>query len=351
MVAETHPHDIELFEYVEGELSAGAARRDRGSSRDLRDVCAEQVARGQRQDARPARDRAPPASGRLAARRFEEPARARRGARASGAGSLPKRLLAGLAALLLVAALAAVLVKTGGELGCGEQRRWRPRRGAAEATATSGEGGKAEDAHAAGLFAGGPAATVAEELRRKGFKASVAAGQRRRPRRHEGTGARSPRRPRPRRRRGRGYEPVNRAGNATGPTKFVGPMRQGRLLACLAVLAALALPARAHAITNPQIPGLQVALKSRGFYPGAIDGIAGPMTASGVRRFQRSAGIVVDGVAGPITRGKLGRLGRPLFGKRHLILQRLRRLGRGRPRVLPEAKGFGPGGWTGISRM
>ncbi len=97
-------------------------------------------------------------------------------------------------------------------------------------------------------------------------------------------------------------------------------MRQRTLLACLAVAAVLALPATAHAVTNPQIPGLQVALKSRGFYAGPIDGIAGPMTASGVRRFQRHVGIVVDGVAGPITRGKLGRLGRPLFGKRHLIV-------------------------------
>jgi hypothetical protein len=98
-------------------------------------------------------------------------------------------------------------------------------------------------------------------------------------------------------------------------------MRSRRLVACLAVLAALVLPARAHAITNPQIPGLQVALKTKGFYRGAIDGIAGPLTARAVRRFQRSAGLVVDGVAGPLTRGKLGRLGRPLFGGRHLLLR------------------------------
>jgi Transglycosylase SLT domain/Putative peptidoglycan binding domain len=98
-------------------------------------------------------------------------------------------------------------------------------------------------------------------------------------------------------------------------------MRSRRLVACLAVLAALLLPARAHAITNPQIPGLQVALKTKGFYRGAIDGIAGPLTARAVRRFQRSAGLVVDGVAGPLTRGKLGRLGRPLFGRRHLLLR------------------------------
>jgi peptidoglycan hydrolase-like protein with peptidoglycan-binding domain len=97
-------------------------------------------------------------------------------------------------------------------------------------------------------------------------------------------------------------------------------MRPRALLACLVVVSALALPATAYAFTNPQIPGLQVALRAHGFYPGPIDGIAGPMTANGVRGFQRHVGIVVDGVAGPITRGKLGRLGRPLFGQRHLIV-------------------------------
>jgi peptidoglycan hydrolase-like protein with peptidoglycan-binding domain len=97
-------------------------------------------------------------------------------------------------------------------------------------------------------------------------------------------------------------------------------MRPRALTACLAVAGALALPVSAQAVTNPQVPGLQVALKAHGFYAGPIDGIAGPMTANGVRRFQRHVGIVVDGVAGPITRGKLGRLGRPLFGGRQLIV-------------------------------
>jgi hypothetical protein len=98
-------------------------------------------------------------------------------------------------------------------------------------------------------------------------------------------------------------------------------MRSRRHVACLVVLAALVLPARAHAITNPQIPGLQVALQVRGYYHGSIDGIAGPLTARAVRSFQRRAGLVVDGVAGPLTRAKLGRLGRPLFGRRHLLLR------------------------------
>jgi hypothetical protein len=75
----------------------------------------------------------------------------------------------------------------------------------------------------------------------------------------------------------------------------------------------------AAALAKVQVPGLQVALYRYGYYKGPIDGIAGPVTASGVRRFQRSVGIAVDGVAGPITRGKLGRLGRPLFGQRKLL--------------------------------
>ena len=98
-------------------------------------------------------------------------------------------------------------------------------------------------------------------------------------------------------------------------------MRQTATAAGLAVVTALVLSASAQAVTNPQVPGLQVALKAHGFYSGPIDGIAGPMTANGVRRFQRHAGIAVDGVAGPITRGKLGRLGGPLFGRRQLMMR------------------------------
>jgi Transglycosylase SLT domain/Putative peptidoglycan binding domain len=96
-------------------------------------------------------------------------------------------------------------------------------------------------------------------------------------------------------------------------------MRSRKLVVGFAILAAVLFPARAHAITNPQIPGLQVALQAKGFYAGAIDGVAGPLTARGVRRFQRHAGLVVDGVAGPLTRARLGRLGKPLFGRRLLI--------------------------------
>jgi hypothetical protein len=93
-----------------------------------------------------------------------------------------------------------------------------------------------------------------------------------------------------------------------------------RRAALVAVPAAILLAAGpAHAVTNPQIPGLQVALREKGFYSGTIDGVAGPMTAHAVRAFQRRAGITVDGIAGPQTRRALGRLGRPLWGKRKVL--------------------------------
>jgi peptidoglycan hydrolase-like protein with peptidoglycan-binding domain len=71
---------------------------------------------------------------------------------------------------------------------------------------------------------------------------------------------------------------------------------------------------------NPQNAGLQVALRAWGTYLGPIDGIAGPMTARAVRVFQRRAGLRVDGVPGKATRRKLGRLGKPLYGRR--VMQR-----------------------------
>jgi peptidoglycan hydrolase-like protein with peptidoglycan-binding domain len=87
----------------------------------------------------------------------------------------------------------------------------------------------------------------------------------------------------------------------------------------LAVLAAsLAVPASALAY-EPQVAGLQVALRAKGAYAGPIDAIRGPLTIGAVKRFQRRAGLGVDGVAGPHTRRALGRLGRPLYGKRMLV--------------------------------
>ncbi len=92
----------------------------------------------------------------------------------------------------------------------------------------------------------------------------------------------------------------------------------GRSVAlCAAVLAALALTAAANA-ENPQIAGLQVALRAYGLYGGPIDAVAGPGTVRATKAFQRRTGLVADGRAGTATRRALGPLGRPLFGRRTL---------------------------------
>src|SRR4051812_20298449 len=99
------------------------------------------------------------------------------------------------------------------------------------------------------------------------------------------------------------------------------PWRNGpamRRLACAIVLV-LACPATAAAArVDPQVAGLQVALRAYGLYTGAVDGVTGPKTVAGVKRFQRRAGLQADGKAGVATRRALGPLGRPLFGRRTL---------------------------------
>ena len=86
-------------------------------------------------------------------------------------------------------------------------------------------------------------------------------------------------------------------------------------LTVAAALAAFALAPTAGAI-NPQIAGLQIALREHGLYGGPIDAVQGPKTVRAVRVFQRKHRLAVDGVAGPRTRAALGRRGRPLFGAR-----------------------------------
>ncbi len=91
----------------------------------------------------------------------------------------------------------------------------------------------------------------------------------------------------------------------------------------LAVLAAAVLAAAGSSSAlaggrNPQVAGLQVALRAQGLYHGAIDAIAGPQTVAAVRAFQRSHGLPATGHAGPRTRHALGPLGRHLFGSRIL---------------------------------
>jgi peptidoglycan hydrolase-like protein with peptidoglycan-binding domain len=89
------------------------------------------------------------------------------------------------------------------------------------------------------------------------------------------------------------------------------------LLTGFAVLALWLAPAAAARV-DPQVAGLQVALRAFGVYTGPIDGIAGPATKRGVTRFQRRVGLPADGKVGPATRRAFGPLGGPLFGKRTL---------------------------------
>jgi hypothetical protein len=74
--------------------------------------------------------------------------------------------------------------------------------------------------------------------------------------------------------------------------------------------------APASAGSNPQVAGVQIALRQNGLYQGSIDGIQGPRTVRAIRVFQRRKGLAVDGLVGPRTRAALGPGGRPLFGRR-----------------------------------
>lgn len=92
-----------------------------------------------------------------------------------------------------------------------------------------------------------------------------------------------------------------------------------RLLIMAVVAVLLAAPPALAAGPDPEIAGLQVALRSKGMYFGKIDGLAGPLTAKGLRSFQRAAGLPVTGEIGPRTRAELGALGRPLVARRVLV--------------------------------
>jgi anti-sigma factor RsiW len=168
MVSDTHPHDIELFEYVEGELPE-ARREEIAAHLATCGVCAGQVelaAAGRHALQGVGLTEMPEPRRNEILRNLprQEPERAL-GERVG----FPRRLLVGLAVLLVVAAFTAVLVKGGGNSM--ESSAGGTGGGAAEATAT-GAGG-AEAAQAADLFASGPPEDVAADLQRKGFKASV----------------------------------------------------------------------------------------------------------------------------------------------------------------------------------
>jgi murein DD-endopeptidase MepM/ murein hydrolase activator NlpD len=94
-------------------------------------------------------------------------------------------------------------------------------------------------------------------------------------------------------------------------------MHIGAFIASSLLALILAAPA-AGAATDARIAALQVALRARGVYNGAIDGVRGPKTNRAVRLVQTRAKITVDGIVGPQTRKALGPLGRPGLGTRSL---------------------------------
>src|SRR5919106_6690939 len=109
------------------------------------------------------------------------------------------------------------------------------------------------------------------------------------------------------------------------------------------MLVTLASPGEAAA-SSARVAALQAALKYRGLYPLAVDGVKGPFTTRGVRRFQRRRRLLVDGIAGPQTKRALRR--RPL-GSRIL-----RRGNRGWDVAALQFRlqrhGFPPGGVDGV---
>jgi len=90
-----------------------------------------------------------------------------------------------------------------------------------------------------------------------------------------------------------------------------------RCIALIVAIGALAAASAVQAAVNPQIAGLQVALRAHGLYLAQIDGLAGPKTAAAVEAFQARHGLP-RGVADARLRVALGPLGRPLFGTRTL---------------------------------
>ena len=91
------------------------------------------------------------------------------------------------------------------------------------------------------------------------------------------------------------------------------------LVGAIVAVAVAAIPASlASSGRNPQIAGLQVALRAQGLYRGPIDAISGPETVAAVRAFQQLEGLPATGLADARTREALGPLGRHLFGARTL---------------------------------
>jgi len=86
----------------------------------------------------------------------------------------------------------------------------------------------------------------------------------------------------------------------------------------LFALVVLLMASPAFADPQPGIAALQVALRARGLYQGALDGRLGSKTNEAVRAFQRRQGLRVDGIPGPRTRAALGPYAKYELGSRFL---------------------------------
>jgi anti-sigma factor RsiW len=167
-VTGTHPEDVELFDYVEGEL-AGDRRAELEAHIASCARCAEHIASvGAGRDALQAAQALELPAPRRQAILRALPAQPRAG------GALPwlspRRALAVLVPAAAVAAAVVAIVTAGG--GGGNEE------GAAVAGTTGQQGapesaGGVLDTQAARLRAGGPATDVADSLRAKGFDARV----------------------------------------------------------------------------------------------------------------------------------------------------------------------------------
>ena len=170
MVTGTHPEDVDLFDYVEGELPA-----ERRAELEVHlascSTCAEQVALVQAgKDALRESQllHLPPAQ--REAILTSLPTQRRAPGRSPAIS--PGRLLALLAPVAAVAAVVVVLVSSGVFETSGDDEAGGAAAGATSRLQTEDQAGGAEAA-APVMKVAGPATTVADELRRKGIRARV----------------------------------------------------------------------------------------------------------------------------------------------------------------------------------
>jgi murein DD-endopeptidase MepM/ murein hydrolase activator NlpD len=95
-------------------------------------------------------------------------------------------------------------------------------------------------------------------------------------------------------------------------------MRRMALLTLLTAATALFVSNPALATQNSKIAALQTVLWQKGFYHGNVSGTENQATVRGVKRLQRSAGLIADGIVGPKTRPFLGKMRGPQLGSRVL---------------------------------